>query len=178
MIPNFQVFYVSYVGESDKSDSHVNIYDARFKARKTVSFWQSEYATTIEVAIDYLQKNGFNIIGKAEGKKGYLVFSDTFKNLCNKHYNLRPREMTNYIDIQSENKKFCALTFNIPLPMFNNTVRDGLILFVNNLCTMVNSGIPNGQIAAYINAANDALTDEQIKGLFEYVVQHRKHKNE
>jgi hypothetical protein len=50
----------------------------RFKQSKTIPY-NHQFNSTAEIAEDWLIKNGFELVGKAESKDGYFIISSTFK---------------------------------------------------------------------------------------------------
>lgn len=82
-LQNFHVLKVKYYGATNTNGARVGIISDRFKQRITVPY-NHNLNSTAEIAQDYLEKNGFNLIGKAEGKDCYYIISDTFEPLKNK----------------------------------------------------------------------------------------------
>lgn len=80
---NFHVLKISFVGQTDTKDARVKITSERFKESVTIPFGKN-YDNTKDVAINWLDKKGFNIIGAAEGKDWYYIISDTFQSLKQK----------------------------------------------------------------------------------------------
>ena len=80
MLPNYHVLKIKYYGPTNVSGSRVGIISERFEQRVTIDY-NYEFANTYEIAEDWLIKNGFELIGKAEGKDCYYIISSTFKPL-------------------------------------------------------------------------------------------------
>ena len=76
--PNFHIIKVSFVSWTDTKGSRVKLASERFKTSKIINY-NHDFNSTYEVAIDWLNRNGFNIVGKGEGKDCYYIISDTFK---------------------------------------------------------------------------------------------------
>jgi len=78
MLQNFHVLQVTYIGATDHKPSRVRISSFRFKQSKTIEY-DHNFNNTGDIAEDWLTKNGFELIGKAESKEGYAMISTTFK---------------------------------------------------------------------------------------------------
>lgn len=78
--PNFHIFTVNYLGATNYLSSRVKIVSERFRQSKVINY-DHEFANTLEIAEDWLIKNGFNIVGHGEGKDCYYVITDTFEPL-------------------------------------------------------------------------------------------------
>ena len=77
-IPNFQMFQLKYLGATNNKPYRVKINDERFHTSVIVSGGKDE-------VIEYLEKRGYNLVGKAEGKGDIdYIFSDTFISLADK----------------------------------------------------------------------------------------------
>jgi hypothetical protein len=83
-IPNWHVLTVKYIGWSNELPARVKIISERFKHSVTFSFDSELGNDTCEQAEHWLKKNGFNVIGHAEGKGHYYVITDTFEPLKGK----------------------------------------------------------------------------------------------
>lgn len=75
---NFHVLKVKYIGATNYKPSRVSIRSERFEQSKTIEY-DHQFSNTYEIAINWLNENGFNVPGKAEGKDCYYIISDTFK---------------------------------------------------------------------------------------------------
>ncbi len=82
-VENFRAFQVFYLGATNSMGSRVKINDLRFSVSKTISY-SYEFNSTYEIAEDFLRKKGINLIGRAEAKDSYLIFSDNFEIQINK----------------------------------------------------------------------------------------------
>ena len=78
--PNFHVIKVYYIGATNSKPSRVKLVSERFKVSKTIEY-NHQFNGICDIALDWLSKNGFNIIGKAEGKDCYYIISDTFNSI-------------------------------------------------------------------------------------------------
>ena len=78
--PNFHVLKVYYLGATNTLGSRVRIVSERFKISKTIPY-NYVYNSSLDIALDYLSKNGFNIIGNAEGRNCSYIITDTFDSL-------------------------------------------------------------------------------------------------
>ena len=79
-IPNFHVLTVHYLGATNSRGSRVKIKSDRFKQSITIPYDHS-FNGTLEIGQNWLESNGFVIIGKGEMKDCYAIISDTFKPL-------------------------------------------------------------------------------------------------
>ena len=77
---NLHALEIKFYPATNNSGARVGIISKRFKQRITISFDYS-FNTITEIAINYLQKNGFNIVGKSEFGESDIILSDTFKPL-------------------------------------------------------------------------------------------------
>lgn len=77
---NFHILEAVYVGASNFRGSSVRITSARFEKSKTVPYDYSS-RDALDIAVKYLKKQGFRIIGHGEAKRGYYIVTDTFKSL-------------------------------------------------------------------------------------------------
>ncbi len=68
---------VNYLAATDR----VKLTDDRFEQSKFIDF-EYEYSNTLDQALDYLSKNGFNIVGYAEMKNDYVIFCDNWGDDC------------------------------------------------------------------------------------------------
>lgn len=77
---NYHLLKVTYIGPTNYLGSRVKITSERFKQSKTISY---DYAfnNALDIAEDWLTKNGFEIVGHGEGKDCYYVISNTFEPL-------------------------------------------------------------------------------------------------
>lgn len=82
--PNYHVLIVKYIGWANTLPARVKVISERFKESATFTFDTAYGNDTCEQAEYWLKKNGFNIIGHAEGKDHYYLISDTFEPLKSK----------------------------------------------------------------------------------------------
>lgn len=80
---NYHVLKVTFLGPTNYRDGRVKIQSERFKESVTINY-NHNYNNTKEVAANWLDSKGFNIIGAAESKDGYYIITDTFKSLKEK----------------------------------------------------------------------------------------------
>lgn len=71
---------IKFYPATNNSDARVGIISKRFKQRIIISFDYS-FDNATEIAINYLTKKGFNIVGKSEFGESDIILSDTFKPL-------------------------------------------------------------------------------------------------
>lgn len=81
-VPFLHVIKVTYLSPTINLNSRISLKSERFNTRKIIDFNQ-KIDGTLNNAKDYLFKNGFNLIGAAEGKDCYYIITDTFKNFNN-----------------------------------------------------------------------------------------------
>ena len=81
IIPNLHVLMVAILGATNNLPARVRIKSERFRQSIVIPF-DHEIDTaspTIETAVKYLNKKGFNIIAKGEGSDHYYLITDTFQ---------------------------------------------------------------------------------------------------
>ena len=79
-LENYHIIKVSYLGATNTRGSRVKLHSERFEKSKMIP-WNYKYSFPIPMAIDYLTKQGFELIGQAEGKDCYYIITNTFKSL-------------------------------------------------------------------------------------------------
>lgn len=79
-LSNFHTFQISFIRSSFIRGSYVRVYSNKFDQTKTIPSGY-EFNSAYEVAQNYLESLGFNIIGISRCKNGYILISDTFKEL-------------------------------------------------------------------------------------------------
>lgn len=77
---NLHAIEVKFYAPTNNSNARVGIISKRFKQRIIINFDYS-FDNTTAIAINYLTKNGFNIIGKSEFGESDIILSDTFQHL-------------------------------------------------------------------------------------------------
>ena len=77
---NLHALEIKFYAPTNNSGARIGIISKRFKQRIIISFDYS-FDSTTDIAINYLTKNGFNIVGKSEFGENDIVLSDTFKPL-------------------------------------------------------------------------------------------------
>lgn len=77
-LTNYHIIKVSYIGPTNSNPSKVSMRSDRFKQTKVIQY-DYEFYGTCEIAQNWLTKNGFDLIGTAEGKDCYYIISTTFK---------------------------------------------------------------------------------------------------
>jgi hypothetical protein len=76
---NFHLFKVSFISHSNTKPSRIKLRSERFGTWVYITT-TNKNLNTIDTCIEYLKKNGFNIIGVCEGNsKCMYIISDTFK---------------------------------------------------------------------------------------------------
>jgi hypothetical protein len=79
-LQNFHCVEVTYLSPTNYLGSRVKIHSARFKESVIINY-DYQFSTVCEIAQNYLEKLGFQFIGKAESKTGYFLISSTFEPL-------------------------------------------------------------------------------------------------
>ena len=77
---NLHALEIKFYAPTNNSGARVGIISKRFNQRIIISFDYS-FNTITEMAINYLTKNGFNIVAKSEFGESDIILSDTFKPL-------------------------------------------------------------------------------------------------
>ena len=77
---NLHALEIKFYPPTNNSGARVGIISKRFKQRIIISFDYS-FDNTTAIAINYLTKNGFNIVAKCEFGESDIILSDTFKPL-------------------------------------------------------------------------------------------------
>jgi hypothetical protein len=78
-LENFHILEIKFVSCLNGA-SKVRISSDRFGESVLIP-WNYEFSQSIEIAQNYLEKNGFELVGKGETKIGYAIISTTFKGL-------------------------------------------------------------------------------------------------
>ena len=76
---NFHILTIKSIGASNTLGSRIKIISERFEASKTIGY-SYEHNNALDGAVDYLSKNGFEIVGVGEGKDHMYVITSTFKS--------------------------------------------------------------------------------------------------
>ncbi len=76
MLKNLQSMKIKFMSATNTRGSRVKIIDERFEESITLSY-DYEYNNSIDLAIDYLESKGFNLVGRTEDR----ILTDTFKPL-------------------------------------------------------------------------------------------------
>ncbi len=79
-LQNFHVITVSFIGATDYKGSRVKIHSYRFKKTVIIDY-DHKFNNTFEIAQNYLEAKGFELVGKAETKDGYTLISTTFDSI-------------------------------------------------------------------------------------------------
>lgn len=79
---NYHILNISFIGSTDRRPARVKIKSDRFKQSVIVQF-DYEF-DTVGTALNWLQSQEFEIVGKGEGKDSYYLISTTFKPLDEK----------------------------------------------------------------------------------------------
>lgn len=77
---NLHAIEIKFYAPTNNAGARVGIISKRFNQRIIINFDYS-FDTPTAIAINYLTKNGFNVVGKSEFGESDIVLSDTFKPL-------------------------------------------------------------------------------------------------
>lgn len=77
---NFHAFTVTYIGATNTRGSRVKIKSERFEQSVTIPY-DYHFANTLQIAVAYLNANGYEVVGQEETKNSYIILSTTFKPL-------------------------------------------------------------------------------------------------
>lgn len=80
---NLQSIEVIYYGPTNTKGGRIKLVDHRFNATKWIPYNYSKN-NIVDMATEYLEGKGFNLVGETETKKGYMLLSDTFKSIKDK----------------------------------------------------------------------------------------------
>ena len=72
---------IKYLGATDYRGSRIKLTDERFSQSKTINYSYNS-GHTIDQAIDYLNNNGFKVVGYSEMKNDYVIFCDNWGDDC------------------------------------------------------------------------------------------------
>ena len=77
---NVNVIKVKYLGATNTKGSRVKIISERFKSSVTLGY-NYEFNSALDIALDYITKLGFDVIGcNNDGDAGYIITS-TFEDI-------------------------------------------------------------------------------------------------
>ncbi len=77
---NVNVIKVKYLGATNTKGSRVKIVSDRFKSNVTLGY-DYKFNSALDIALDYLSKLGFDVIGcNNDGDVGYIITS-TFEDI-------------------------------------------------------------------------------------------------
>lgn len=77
---NVNVIKVKYLGATNTKGSRVKIISERFKSNVTLGY-NYEFNSALEIAVDYLTKLGFEVLGcNNDSNIGYIITS-TFEDI-------------------------------------------------------------------------------------------------
>ena len=76
---NLHILKTSYLGATNTRGARVKIYSERFRQSVIISYTYENRAQ--DMAINWLQEKGFEIIGKGEGQNNMYIISSTFEPL-------------------------------------------------------------------------------------------------
>ena len=73
----YRAFEVTYLSATNTKGSRVLIFDCRFGHSKKITY-DYKFNDSLGVALDYMNKLGMQIIGKAEHDNGHIIFTEDF----------------------------------------------------------------------------------------------------
>jgi hypothetical protein len=74
---NLKSYEVKYLGATNTLGSRVKIIDHLKQCSKTIDFGY-EFSNTLDVAVDFLKRNGVDVVATSELKNSYIILTDTF----------------------------------------------------------------------------------------------------
>jgi hypothetical protein len=77
---NYHAVMVKYLGATNTKGSRVKLTSDRF-GQSVVINYDYNMSDIADMAVVWLADHGFDVIGHAETKNGYVIFSGTFKPL-------------------------------------------------------------------------------------------------
>lgn len=86
LLQNFHVLTIKVLGATNHNPARVKIISERFRQSITIPFTNHPSASSpaTDNSIEWLEKRGHKLIGKAEGKDHMYIISDTFEPLKDK----------------------------------------------------------------------------------------------
>jgi hypothetical protein len=79
VIPNYHIIKIKYLGFTNTKNSRIKLTSELFKQSLTLPNDSNDII--LNIAINYLTKNNFDIIGQGESKEGFYIISNTFEPL-------------------------------------------------------------------------------------------------
>ena len=79
---NLHAIKVKYLAPTDHKGSGFKMTSDRFEQSVTESY-NYQYNNVVDMAVDWLESNGFEVVGTSEAKNGFIVLTSTFKGLRN-----------------------------------------------------------------------------------------------
>ncbi len=85
-LPNFHVLIIKAIGATNTEPARVKIISERFKQSIKIPFTNNPGASNpaTDSAMEYLEKIGYELIGKGEGKDHMYIITSTFEPLKKK----------------------------------------------------------------------------------------------
>lgn len=77
---NLHAIEIRFIGPTNTKGARVKLTSCRFNESIIINYDYSKNSI-YEIAQEYLESKGFNIIGLAETQKGYMLLSDVFKSI-------------------------------------------------------------------------------------------------
>jgi hypothetical protein len=75
---NLHILKTSYLGATNTRGARVKIYSERFRQSVVIPY-NYRFNSALDIAINWLQSKGFEIVGKAEGVNNMYVITKTFQ---------------------------------------------------------------------------------------------------
>ena len=73
----YRAFEVAYIPATNTRGSRVLIFDCKYNKSKRLPY-DYKFNDSLGVALDYMNKLGMQIIGKAEHDNGHIIFTEDF----------------------------------------------------------------------------------------------------
>lgn len=78
--PNLHAFTITFLGATYHKSSRLKIKSERFNQSVIIPY-DHAFNNTLDIAKDYLTKNGYELAGQAETNDNYIILSTTFEPL-------------------------------------------------------------------------------------------------
>lgn len=78
---NLRSFTVTHKAMTNTKPAKVRIYDNRFQRVYYASYYDTPLDRQEEIAEQWLNKRGVNILYQSQGKKGFILLTDNFNPL-------------------------------------------------------------------------------------------------
>lgn len=80
-IPNVHVWHAKVIGASQRYPIRIKLVSHRFKQGICLDLPDERSCDWTNIVVEFLRKEGHNVLGCGEGLNGFYLFTDTFKPL-------------------------------------------------------------------------------------------------